>query len=226
MKTGSNSLFPTLPGNFFEWKGTGDERGFWVSIKFLQLLYLFQEYGYLIIFTGTFFEGETTLVLGGLLAHQGHLKLWIVVATAVFASYTGHLVFYFLGKTASPWILQRFPKFQKKIQQAEGLIRRHETTGLFITQYIFGMRLASALAFGILDMKIFKFLSLQLISCVLWAAIFASLGYLVGDSFDSLVRNIERAILIILIIGFIIAIIGRKIVDHWLRLRADMIVRK
>jgi membrane protein DedA with SNARE-associated domain len=190
-----------------------------VSVKFLQLLYLFQEYGYLIIFTGTFFEGETTLVLGGLLSHQGHLNFWIIVAIAVFASYLGHLVFYFMGKTASPWILLKFPKFQLKIQQAEGLIRRHETTSLFITQYVFGLRLASALAFGILDMKIIKFLSLQLISCILWALLFASLGYWVGDSCEIVVRNIEWTILIILIIGFFIAIIGRKAFDYWLRSR-------
>jgi membrane protein DedA with SNARE-associated domain len=214
-----NNPFPDNPWELFSLEGTGDERGFGVSIKFLQLLYLFQEYGYLIIFTGTFFEGETTLVLGGLLSHQGHLNFWIVVSTAVFASYLGHMFFYFLGKTASPWILLKFPKYQLKIQQAEGLIRRHETTSLFITQYVFGMRLASALAFGILDMKIIKFLSLQLVSCFIWAVLFTSLGFWVGDSCESLVRNIEWAILIILFIGFIIAIIGRKVFDYWLQVR-------
>ncbi len=212
-------LFPKNPGNFFQWRGIRDERGFRVSVKFLQLLYLFQEYGYLIIFTGTFFEGETTLVLGGLLSHQGHLNFWIVVAVAVFASYLGHLVFYFLGKTASPWILLRFPKFQLKIQQAEVLIRRHETTSLFIMQYVFGLRLASALAFGILDMKIIKFLSLQLISCILWAILFTGLGFWVGDSYGRTIKHIEWVILIILIIGFIIAMIGRKVFDYWLRSR-------
>jgi membrane protein DedA with SNARE-associated domain len=190
-----------------------------VSVKFLQLLFLFQEYGYLIIFAGTFFEGETTLVLGGLLSHQGHLNFWKVIATSVFASYLGHLVFYSLGKTASPWILLRFPKFQRKIQQAEGLIRRHETTSLFIMQYVFGLRLASALAFGILDMKIIKFLSLQLISCILWAILFATLGFWVGDSYGRTIKHIEWAILLILITGFFIALIGRKVFDYWLRPR-------
>ena len=158
------------------------------------------------------------MVLGGLLSHQGHLNFWIVIATSVFASYLGHLVFYSLGKTASPWILLRFPKFQRKIQQAEGLIRRHETASLFITQYVFGLRLASALAFGILDMKIAKFVSLQLISCILWAILFASLGYWVGDSCE-VVKNIEWAILIILVTGFFVAIIGRRVFDYWLRSR-------
>ena len=122
-------------------------------------------------------------------------------------------------KPPPPGFCSRFPKFQRKIQQAEGLIRRHETTSLFITQYVFGLRLASALAFGILDMKITKFVSLQLISCILWAILFATLGYWVGDSCERIVKNIEWAIFIILVTGFFVAVIGRKIFDYWLRSR-------
>ncbi|MFH0789595.1 MAG: DedA family protein [Pseudomonadota bacterium] len=190
-----------------------------MSLKFLHLIYLFQEYGYVIIFTGTFFEGETTLVLGGLLSNQGALNVWLVIATATLASYLGHLVFYFLGKSCSSWILLKFPKFRHKIQQAEYIIRRYETMSLFITQYIFGIRLASALAFGILDMKIGKFLSLQLISCLVWAVLFASLGYCVWESSQIIVNNIEWAILTILTLGLLFAIAGRKFVDHWFRSR-------
>lgn len=190
-----------------------------MPLKFLQLLYLFQEYGYLIIFTGTFFEGETTLVLGGLLARLECLNFWMVIVTAALASYLGHVVFYFLGKTSAPWILLRFPKLRHKIRQAEDLIRRHETTSLFITQYIFGLRLASALAFGILDMKISKFLFLQLMSCVVWAILFASLGYWLGESVEGLCQHIEWVILGILVLGTIAAYSGRKIFDYWLRSR-------
>jgi membrane-associated protein len=194
-------------------------RGFELSLKFFQLLYLFQQYGYLIIFTGTFFEGETTLVLGGLLSHQGDLNFWMVIATAAFASYLGHVVFYFLGKTSSSWILIKFPKYRRKIEQAEYIIRRYETTSLFITQYIFGIRLASALAFGILDMTIGKFLSLQLISCLVWAILFASLGYWVGESSQIIIKHMEWAILSILLLGFLFALTGRKVFDYWFRSR-------
>ncbi len=190
-----------------------------MALKFLQLLYLFQQYGYLIIFVGTFFEGETTLVLGGLLANQDYLNFWLVVGTAVSASYIGHVVFYFLGKTSSVWILGRFPALRIKIEQAEYFIRRYETLSLFITQYVFGIRLASALSFGILDMKISKFLSLQLISCLVWAILFATLGYWVGSSLDSLIKNIERALLAILFLGIAFAFAGRKFFEYWFRRR-------
>lgn len=190
-----------------------------MPLDFFQLLILFQKYGYLIIFGGTFFEGETTLVLGGLLAHRGHLDYWKVVALGTLASYIGHGVFYFLGKGASPRILARFPNYRRKIEQAEDLIRRHETLSLFITQYIFGLRLASALAFGILDMKMVKFLFLQLLSCLFWALLFTSLGYVVGDSCRSLIQDIELAILVILVVGFLLAVFGRRLFDRWLGLR-------
>jgi membrane-associated protein len=190
-----------------------------LSLKFFQLLYLFQQYGYLIIFTGTFFEGETTLVLGGLLSHQGDLNFWMVITTAALASYLGHVVFYFLGKTSASWILVKFPKYRLKIEQAEYIIRRYETMSLFITQYIFGIRLSSALAFGILDMKIGKFLSLQLISCIVWAILFASLGYWVGESSQIIIKHMEWAILSILCLGFLFALAGRKVFDYWFRSR-------
>ena len=85
-----------------------------MELKFLQLLYLFQQYGYPIIFAGTFFEGETILVLGGLLANQGYLNFWLVVGTAVSASYIGHVVFYFFGKTSSVWILEKSPSSENQ----------------------------------------------------------------------------------------------------------------
>jgi membrane protein DedA with SNARE-associated domain len=181
------------------------------------LLYLFQQYGYLIIFGGTFLEGETTLVLGGLLAHWDYLNFWLVVGTATLASYLGHVVFYFLGKTSSSWILVKFPGLKFKIEQAEYFIRRYETLSLFTTQYVFGIRLASALTFGILDMKKTKFLVLQLVSCIVWALIFASIGYWVGESCDNLIKNIELALLIIILLGVSLAYFGRKVFDYWFR---------
>jgi membrane protein DedA with SNARE-associated domain len=186
-----------------------------VELKFLQLLHLFQQHGYLIIFIGTFFEGETILVLGGLLANQGYLHFWLVVGTGFSASYIGHLVFYYLGKRCSVWILEKLPALKIKIEQAEYIIRRYETMSLFFTQYVFGIRLASALSFGILDMKTAKFLSLQFISCLVWATLFASLGYWVGSSLDNLIKNIERAFLVILFLGIALAFAGRKFFDYW-----------
>ena len=66
-------------------------------------------------------------------------------------------------------------------------------------------------------MKISKFLILQLVSCVVWAVLFAALGYWVGASCDALIKNIERVLLIILFLGMAFAFGGRKFFEYWFR---------
>ena len=39
----------------------------------MTLAALIQTYGYVVIFLGVLIEGETTLILGGFMAHQGYL---------------------------------------------------------------------------------------------------------------------------------------------------------
>jgi membrane protein DedA with SNARE-associated domain len=48
-------------------------------------------YGYYAVEAGTFFEGETVLVLAGFAAHRGYLELPLVIACA-FAGETGSVL--------------------------------------------------------------------------------------------------------------------------------------
>ena len=59
---------------------------------------LIDTYGYLAILVGTFFEGETILVLGGFAAYRGYLHLpWVIIAAFV-GSLCGDQLFFFLGR--------------------------------------------------------------------------------------------------------------------------------
>ena len=55
-------------------------------------------YGYWAILVGTFLEGETVLVLGGLAAFQGFLSLPGVILAAFVGSMCGDQLFFFLGR--------------------------------------------------------------------------------------------------------------------------------
>jgi membrane protein DedA with SNARE-associated domain len=59
---------------------------------------LIAKYGYLAILIGTFFEGETILVLGGFAAHRGYLMLAGVAAIGL----SFWSVRYFLGRRRRP----------------------------------------------------------------------------------------------------------------------------
>ena len=47
-----------------------------------ELEHLIRQYGYFAVLLGTFFEGETVLILGGIAAQQGHLRLPLVLLFA------------------------------------------------------------------------------------------------------------------------------------------------
>ncbi len=59
---------------------------------------LIRNYGYWAVLVGTFLEGETILVLGGLSAHLGYLKLPWVIAAAFCGTLPGDQLYFFLGR--------------------------------------------------------------------------------------------------------------------------------
>lgn len=66
-----------------------------------------QTYGYWAILIGTFLEGETILVLGGLAAHMGYMDLSGVILSAFTGSLCGYQLFFFLGRRYSAFLLNR-----------------------------------------------------------------------------------------------------------------------
>ena len=60
---------------------------------------LLHKFGYLAVFVGTFLEGETILVMAGFFAERGYLKLPFVIATACCGAYSGHVFWFWLGRT-------------------------------------------------------------------------------------------------------------------------------
>ena len=68
---------------------------------------LIDTYGYLAILVGTFFEGETVLVLGGFAAHRGYLDLPGVILAAFVGTLLGDQLFFVLGRWHSEKILAK-----------------------------------------------------------------------------------------------------------------------
>ena len=64
-----------------------------------------QSYGYGALFLGTLLEGETVLILAGIMAHMGLLKLPLVILVAVLGKLSGGSVLFLFGKAQrSCWL--------------------------------------------------------------------------------------------------------------------------
>ena len=68
---------------------------------------LILDYGYWLMFFGALIEGETFLIAGGVAAQQGILHLYGLIALAFFGSTLHDCAFFFLGRYAGSWMLEK-----------------------------------------------------------------------------------------------------------------------
>ena len=59
---------------------------------------LLQTYGYWALLIGTFLEGETIVIIAGLLAQQGYLEPWLIALCAFVGSCSSDQIMFALGR--------------------------------------------------------------------------------------------------------------------------------
>lgn len=141
---------------------------------------LIAQYGLLAVFLGCLGEGETAAVLGGFFAHQQVFPLWQTALAAWGGAVLGDTGLFLVGRRFArhPWVqrLRARPGFE----QADRLVRRHPDLFVLANRYVYGMRLAGGVAAGLAEIAPARFLLLNMLSALVWALLFSSLGYLFG----------------------------------------------
>ena len=163
------------------------------------LLQYFIEYRYLVIFLGTFIEGEIVLIAGGILVYEGHLNFTVLVLIATLAAIIGDNFFYWLGRSQRvgakhPWAA-RFLNFigENRLFKGEEFVRRHGGKSVFLIRFLYGLRFAGAMTAGYLGMGLGRFFLFNLIGCLTWALIIGRIGYLFGHSLEAVARGVRLA---------------------------------
>lgn len=166
---------------------------------------LLHKFGYLAVFAGTFLEGETILVMAGFFAERGHLHLALVVLVAFLGAYAGHLFWFWLGRTQGIRLLERFPRMKTHFGRGIRIFERYGAPAIFITQWLYGLRITAAVIIGISKISLTKFLVYEAISCIVWAIVIASAGYYFGRAVESVLgkaAHIENwGLLVLLVVG-------------------------
>ena len=62
------------------------------------LIELMKEYSYTILFLWSILEGESGLVMAGLLAHTGDMNLYISILVAGLGGFTGDQMYFYIGR--------------------------------------------------------------------------------------------------------------------------------
>ena len=148
------------------------------------------QYGLAAIFLGAAFEGETSVVTGGLLAHQHMLPLAGSAAAAVTGSFFADQLFFFAGRyyrdTARVRRIAGKPTFAKALDTLD----RHPTLFILSFRFLYGLRTISPIAIGTSHVPARTFVVLNAISALVWGLLFTGIGYVFGDGLIELVERI------------------------------------
>jgi membrane protein DedA with SNARE-associated domain len=163
-----------------------------------------QDYGYLALFIGTFFEGETILVLAGFLASRGYLDINLVMLTAASGGYCGDQLWYFLGRRKGRQLLARKPHWQALGDKALSHLRRYPDIWVLGFRFVYGLRTVMPVAIGISGYPPLRFLLLNALSAAIWAIVLGSAAFHLGSALELLLEDIQHYE-ILAISGMIIA---------------------
>jgi membrane protein DedA with SNARE-associated domain len=174
-------------------------------------------YGYLALFAGSFLEGESIVLASGFAAHRGWLSLPLVIVVAALGATLGDQAFFLLGRYRRDWLYKRMPKLAGKLGAVAARIEGREAWAIIAARFIYGMRVASAVAFGATSISAARYALWNVTGAVIWAAVIASGGYLFGAAAERVLtnlRSVEGPVFIALLaIGLALAL--------WYRSRAN-----
>jgi membrane protein DedA with SNARE-associated domain len=158
----------------------------------MTIQYLIDTYGYLAVLVGTFLEGETVLVLGGIAAKLGYLDFPWVVVCAFTGTVIGDQLFFFLGRYRGTTLLRKFPTWNNRAAKVGSMLEQHRIPVILGYRFLYGLRSVTPFAIGMSQVPTIEFVVLNMISAAVWANLIGALGYLFGHGLELILGDIKR----------------------------------
>lgn len=178
---------------------------------------LLEHYGYFAVIIGTFFEGETVLLLGAYAVHQHILSFWPLIGTAMIGGFLGDQLYYQLGSKYGYDFIQRRPKWAEKFDQASQLIERYPTLTILLMRFAWGLRTVIPMSFGVKKYSIMHYMLVNVVACFIWAFVVVSVGLQVShwlhQLWTILLPEHHTVMMIIALIGFVVI---ARVVMMWI----------
>ncbi len=153
---------------------------------------LVTNYGYPVIVIGTFFEGETILILGGLSAHLGYLYLGWVILGGFCGSLLGNQLWFFLGRRYGHPLLTRYPALQGRVDLVLRKLERRHSLVILAFPFVYGFRVVTPIAIGMSDIPYWRFLLLNVAGVAAWATCIGCAGYFFGQALETVLGDLKR----------------------------------
>ena len=176
-------------------------------------------WAYVTLFASGIVTEEATPLVGGLLAHNGHLSIVAVGAWITAGTWTAHVLLYLLGRWRVDWVRTRWPRVRSFMTRVLSVVRRHPWRCSLAVRFAFGLRLTLPVACGAARVPLWIYVVGSGISAVLWSYTFTLLGWGFGEASLRLLGHMRRyelpiALILVVIVGVALYLVRKQHVDE------------
>jgi membrane protein DedA with SNARE-associated domain len=163
-------------------------------------------------FVGLVVPGETVMLLGGAVAGQGAIDVYLLIAIAWFSAWAGDTTSFFLGRRLGrEFVMRHGPRFgisHERFEKVEDYFSRHGGKTIFIGRFISLIRAFAPFIAGSSGMRYRAFVPYSILGTGLWATAHILIGYFFSRSVET---GAEYAGKGAFLLGTLIVVVGGSI---------------
>lgn len=149
---------------------------------------LMKEYGYIILFIWSMLEGESGLVMAGLLTHTGDMNLFWAIFIAGLGGFAGDQVYFYIGRFNKRYVYKKLIRQRRKLALAHLLLKKYGWPIIFVQRYMYGLRTVIPIAIGLTRYSARTFAFINLLSAWCWGALTIIPVWYFGDEILSVIQ--------------------------------------
>ncbi len=166
-------------------------------------------------FVGLVVPGETVMLLGGAVAGQGEIDIYLLIGIAWFSAWAGDTTSFFIGRRLGrDFVLRNGPRVgisHERFHQVEDYFGRHGGKTILIGRFISLVRALAPFVAGSSRMRYRAFVPYSILGTGLWASAHILIGYFFSRSIDTAAKYAGRgafllATTIVVVVGIVAAV--------------------
>lgn len=183
-----------------------------------QLSQFIEQYGIYAVFALCTVEGDITLLISGAMAHSGFFGKYSflkVFFAGTLGGMVGDSIGYAIGRIFHE-NAKHYRFYQMAQPRIERLIDKFGGFAIVISKYIYGIRAAMCVFYGIGKMPFFRFVALDALSCGLWVTLLAGTGYFFSGAITSIIGDFQQIGIALFFVILFAVIILYSVERFWL----------
>jgi membrane protein DedA with SNARE-associated domain len=179
------------------------------------LSHLAEVWAYVTLGASGILTEEAAPIVGGFAAHEGHLGFVRVVLACAIGTWAAGIGLYALGRWRGRWVQKRFRRVGRYMTPLLNFVRRSPWRSAVVVRFAFGVRIVLPIACGAAHLPLPVYLIGSAAAAVVWSAVFATVGWLFGESAVLVLGHIRRyedviAALLVVAVALVFVVLIRR----------------